>query len=361
MKKRKKIFSVACNWDPKLLDGIERFSVYSVYGSLREESLSGGRLPYKIVHITEKKFDSYIVKTHGNGIKFSYLLNTVCTSNQEQKQSFKKRFIKRLKWLHSKDVDEVVLSMPYLAELARDNFPEMNIEVSALALVETPTQAIFWKEMGAKSICLSQSITRDVESIKAIRKAVSIPLKIIVNESCLQYCPWGIQHNLYRSHAKIRSGKEEDYCRLKCSKLFFSKPQEIIKTTFIRPEDLGFYSRLGINYFKIVDRLMPTSWLANAVKAYSNRKYEGNLLDLFPFYQKTIENTGAKQKEYIYIDNSKLGGLVDCFKEKNCRTQCGTTCKYCERIAKKAVKKHGSEKIAKKIKSKLDSLTEVPK
>jgi len=50
------------------------------------------------------------------------------------------------------------------------------------------------------------------------------------------------------------------------------------------PEDLHYYEKLGYETFKIVERNTPTQILLERVKAYSERRYDGNLLDLVQNY-----------------------------------------------------------------------------
>ena len=57
-----------------------------------------------------------------------------------------------------------------------------------------------------------------------------------------------------------------------------------LRANWIRPEDLHLYEELGYHNFKIVERNTPTQILLERVKAYAERRYDGNLLDLVQNY-----------------------------------------------------------------------------
>ena len=75
-----------------------------------------------------------------------------------------------------------------------------------------------------------------------------------------------------------------DYCLLRCSRLRLTDPSQFIKSAWIRPEDLGVYEEMGYTTFKLLERGIPSSELLRRVKAYSERRFEGNLADLLLSY-----------------------------------------------------------------------------
>jgi hypothetical protein len=88
------------------------------------------------------------------------------------------------------------------------------------------------------------------------------------------------------SHASTSKNKTPyvDYCILKCSYQSLKNPELLIKSQWIRPEDLHYYEDLGYFDFKLLERNAPTSVLVKRVKAYSTRKSPKNLMELIqPF------------------------------------------------------------------------------
>jgi collagenase-like PrtC family protease len=57
-------------------------------------------------------------------------------------------------------------------------------------------------------------------------------------------------------------------------------PVNLIRSDFIRPEDLDRYRDSGVASFKIVDRACSTEALVERVRAYHSRRWEGDILRL---------------------------------------------------------------------------------
>jgi collagenase-like PrtC family protease len=131
---------------------------------------------------------------------------------------------------------------------------------------------------------------------------------------------------------------------------------ELLKSPWIRPEDITHYEEIGYHHFKITERFKRTPLLLEHVKAYEQRRYEGNLLDLF-----TLPRRGAftplhleyfikpehvnimrvselekvfdlEFRELIQIDNQKLDGFLEHFKRYDCNQIACSQCLYCERV-----------------------------
>jgi hypothetical protein len=112
------------------------------------------------------------------------------------------------------------------------------------------------------------------------------------------------------------------------------------------------------------------------VKAYETRHYDGNLLELF-----TLPRKGAftpvhleyfiKPKhvnilkiaelgkvfdldvpELIHLDNKKLDGFIEHFKEADCNQTTCSTCRYCDRVFREValVKDEEIERAAQRVK-----------
>jgi hypothetical protein len=76
--------------------------------------------------------------------------------------------------------------------------------------------------------------------------------------------------------AEGQQGLPVDYCSLICNDLRLREPVNYLRANWIRPEDLPIYEEMGYHNFKIVERNTPTAILLERVKAYANRRYDGN-------------------------------------------------------------------------------------
>jgi hypothetical protein len=139
------------------------------------------------------------------------------------------------------------------------------------------------------------------------------------------------------------------------------------------------YERLGYDRFKIAERDIPTSLLATRVKAYAERRYRGNLLDLVQpygfrgvkesdryyrhglawilrfFFRPMLANPArmlplrrladilsmtrpVEGRPLVHIDNQALDGFMERFLEKGCRDEDCGECRWCHEFAGKSVR-----------------------
>ncbi|MBN2531924.1 MAG: U32 family peptidase [Spirochaetales bacterium] len=330
-------FAVSTNWDIELINKMKEYPVYELLGSMAKTPVGGGRPAISLPAPGNKEVEEYIKEVHRHGMKFNYLLNTQCMGNMEFDSAMHKNILKYLEWLCEIGIDSVTVTIPYLIEIIKKQFPGLKIKVSVIAIVDSIQRAKYFEEMGVDEINIDYMSNRDFVFLKEVRKAVQCPLVLLVNDVCLYQCPYRTYHYNSMSHASQEWSHFNipyiDYCIINCTLQFIRDPKKLIMARWIRPEDLGVYEELGFSRFKISGRVMSTSWLIRAVKAYAERHYDGNLFDIL---------AGAALKKepdknvYCYIDNNKLDSFLEFFKTQDCKNKCWT-CHYCERIAEKAV------------------------
>lgn len=138
---------------------------------------------------------------------------------------------------------------------------------------------------------------------------------------------------------------------------------------WIRPEDLHVYEALGFDEFKIIDRSRSTAWLLRAARAYADRRYEGNLLDILSlemlgdpagFHSNIDEQVRERMRHYgkeerrlmlrmlklrrrllaldLVIDNAELTDFLVGFQKIRCSETYCENCRYCHRYAERAVR-----------------------
>lgn len=367
-------FSLAANYDPELVEALRGYPVDEVYGKFPDDGVSGGRPRYLATPLSEGDLRNYVCRLDSHGIAFNYLLNGSCFGNQEWTRTWQKKVTALLARLCAMGVRRVTVSTPFLLELVKRRFPALRVKVGIYAQVDTPRRARFWEDLGADAITLeSFSINRDFRRLEAIRKAVVCELQLIANHVCLPNCPMQAYHQNGFAHASDDTGTLfVDYCILRCSHLRLSDPSQFIKAAWIRPEDLGFYEALGYTTFKLLERGIPSAELLRRVKAYSERRFDGNLAELLlsygfkeplrkePFwglrhFWKPRHLNPLKLKPLLEL--ARLQGMLsplkecpikvdsrqipehflDAFRDRDCASMDCRDCGYCERIAAKAV------------------------
>jgi collagenase-like PrtC family protease len=324
--------------------------------------------------------EAYIKACHDRGLEFSYLLNAPCLGNLQYSKKGYGQLIELLEWIDRSGADAVTVGIPYLIDLVRRRFPRLKIKVSTIARVNTVRKALQYEDMGVEEIIVDEHINREFKTLEAIRKAVKCNLELIVNNICLWQCPYNYEHVNHDGHAS-REGEEEQYCYLQypgylCLYRKLMDPVELLKSPWIRPEDIRHYEAVGYEHFKITERFKRTPLLLENVRVYENRRYDGNLLDLFTLPRKgaftpihleyfiqpkhvNIMKVSELEKvfdlevrELVQLDNKKLEGFIEHFKNEDCNKASCSQCNYCETVFERVavVKKKEVEQAAQKVK-----------
>jgi collagenase-like PrtC family protease len=343
---------VPTNWDKELLKSLGGVEAdVQVFGVLPTSTLGSGMAGPDVPGMTPYHAEEYIRHAHEAGLTFNYLLNAPCLGNREWQEEAHEELLAHFDWLSSAKVDFVTVAIPYLMEIIKRQFPRLKVEVSTIAHVSSVARARMFAEMGVDSIILDANINRDFKLLEAIRDAVDCKLGVLTNSLCLYQCPYEYYHNSTMGHAsQVHSqtnGCYMDYCLMRCAVARLSDPSQFIKARWIRPEDGHVYEDIGIDFFKIGGRAMPTEWILRATDAYAARRYQGSLYDILSVLDPKIgavdiasgngQATQGASSPPIYMDNQALDGFIDFFKQQDCVSS-GAHCNYCRKIADEVVR-----------------------
>ena len=344
---------VATNWDLNLIDELANYPVSNLYGVADHSIVGGGRPSFLLKKVSDNEIADYINRLHKKKMEFSYLLNAPCMNNMEYDSHYHNELINYIQWINDIGVDSVIVTIPFLIQLIKEQFPKLKVRVSTISHVNSVNRAKFYEMLGADEITPDVMINRDFKTLSQIKKAVKCKIVLLLTDGCLYQCPFRYYHYNILGHSSQTFQQFDrnyiDTCILNCSVIKFSKPEEVLKCRWVRPEDLSHYEEIGITDFKIAGRRMTTDWIVRSVKAFSSRKYDGNLVDIIQGFSMShggleqkdpsvgiSETLGKESKSKLYIDNTKLDGFIDFFKKQNCIAMCND-CNYCEEWAKKAV------------------------
>lgn len=358
-------YSIATNWDLGLLERLEGTSVASLYGQMWGDPLGGGRMALFIPKVGKTEVASFIAEVRKRGLSFNYLINATCFDNLEFTKKGYRKIADHIAWISSIGVDMVTVALPFLLDMMKRDFPTLRVCVSSFARVQNVHLAQYWEDLGADKIILPESIARDFRALRSIREAVDCELELIANHCCLFQCPLDLHHRNMVSHGSQEGhpcgGFAPDYCKLSCQRLKLFRPAELIKSRWIRPEDVSDYEAIGIDCLKLVERFRGTESLVQILSAYERKSYKGNLVELLSLPQQgaflspnleVLQRTDLIEPEKmeevmavlgepfpgkVFINNSKLNGFLDHFKKTDCfHTDCNR-CGYCEQMASQAV------------------------
>ena len=342
---------VPTNWDPALILPLSKLEAdVQLYGVLPTSMIGSGGRGADNVHMAADQAEEYIERVHSAGLKFDYILNAPSMGNMEWDENTHQELLMHLNWISKIGADSVTVTIPYLIELIKRQFPQLKIRVSTIAHVNGVSRAKLFESLGADSITLDINVNRDFTVLKAIRKAVNCELTVLLNNLCLYQCPYEYYHHDTLGHASQSynplKGYYEDYCVLHCTLDRLCDISQTIKCRWVRPEDIHVYEEIGIDMFKTSGRSMPTERILNTATAYSSRHYQGNLYDILNVITPkigfgnsdlpSVQDNVIGLPPRLYIDNQALEGFVDFFKRQNCLSGC-SNCDYCQRIADKVI------------------------
>ncbi len=266
---------------------------------------------------------------HDNRLNIGIVMNPSCMGGQHLTSQGYKTFKWYLEKLNEFGVDTITVAEPYLIEMLAKEFPDMKVVVSCIAHVDSPERARFFEELGADSITLDTNINRNFEVIESIKEAVGCELRLLVNEACLYKCPFRYFHFNLFSHMTAFGSKPNifsDYYYEKCISFRVRYPELIIKSPWVRPEDLKVYEDIGIDVFKISGRANTVDWIIKCMRAYSSRSYDGNLMDLL--------DCPSELRDMFYIPNKELNGAIQQW--QNCKKVCHK-CGFCKATAERVI------------------------
>lgn len=339
-------FSVPYNENPQSLDKIFSLKnhngnkISEIYLSGPQEFSASGRVMDKL---DMDNFLRTVKRIHDNGLKVNLVMNPTCEGDAWYSPVTFKKTMDYLRLLHKEyGVEAVTIANPIYISEVRRHFPEIEICASVLGDIDCLQRAVIYAELGADIITPDASINRNPGLLREIKKATGTRLRIMVNEGCLHKCPFRKFHFNHVSHQSKNSGMELVFVPY-CNRVISQDPSQILKSDWIRPEDIRKYADIT-NFFKVVGRDLPTSKTIRSIEAYMEESWDGDLMDIVASSLGTFA-----LRQGIYLDNKKLGA-TDFFERV---TTCGQNCyrcRYCENLAKELVKVAGytKEKMADK-------------
>lgn len=352
---------LATNWDDGLLRDLAGLPVHAVFGKLQRDLVGGGRPASILPAVTWEEMARHIDLAHDLGFRFNYLWNSTSLADAEYDASFIGRMEAQLRRLCDLGIDGLVVGVPWMIALAKEVAPDIEVTASSLMDVVTPREARQFEAMGADTIVLHHAANRDFRVLEEIRASVACDLELIVNNSCVYQCPYNNCHHVSPSfHSREGSRPLLEYELFWCAGRHAQDGAEIIRSRWIRPEDLQVYEARGYDRFKIAGRGRSSAWLLRAARAYAARRYAGALTDIISMSQhaplalarrRASEQDGAHAKCWqriaetlapvgaLTVDNVAIpSDFLQFFLQHDCDAVSCRTCGYCARVARRAVR-----------------------
>jgi collagenase-like PrtC family protease len=283
--------SIPTNWADDFFEKVDLSAVTEIFGKLQSDYIGGGRASVLLKKLPLSRFKEHVKEISKRGIVFNYLLNATCMCNKEFSIKGHREICKLLDFISEHEIPMVTVGLPQIVMLIKSKYPHLKVSVSTNCLVDNLERVKYWEEHGVDQITISYTdLNRDFKELERMTKNAKCELQTICNFICRRHCPQQFFHGAYNSHASQTGTMNDilpiDFYLLTCITRFFTNPYEIIRSSFIRPEDLKYFEKIGLDKFKLGERGINTEDLANIVSAYTNRSYDGNLIDLVPTMSK---------------------------------------------------------------------------
>jgi collagenase-like PrtC family protease len=275
----------------------------------------------------------YVRYSRAKGIDFHYTLNPSFMDNREFTPDGIAQIRAFLDGLHAAGVQTLIVAMPSLMEIVRSMGDKFQIKASAICQITSANKALYFRHMGVTAMVVDETINRDFDALRRIRKVFGANVQVIVNSICHQDCQYRMFHYNQISGDSVASasGTSCAFYPLRCALRLYEDLGNYFKTTWIRPEDLHYYTEIGIESFKLQGRQwVLTGDPVRAVECYFKQRYDGDLKDLLMLF-------APADLFRLSVDNRKLDGFLKPFAEKPgfCVRDC-TACDYCNSFAAKA-------------------------
>ena len=275
-----------------------------------------------------------LTRLRSAGVRLDLLLNANCYGVEAMSQKLESRIVGIVDTLSSWDCRPEICTTasPFVAHVLKASFPEIEVRASVNMRLAT-LQAFRYLAPLFDSYCIGRDVQRNLETVKRFSDwchSHGKKLCILANSGCLRHCPWQTFHDNLIAHSDdaMRTANVKGWCPHLCWTLYRERKNfpEMLKATWIRPEDLYRYDGL-VDVVKLATRQHANPDMV--ISAYERGSFEGNLLDLF--------EPGFSPAFFpAFIDNAAFPN--DWFDRTSaCSREC-TQCGYCESVFESVLK-----------------------
>ena len=268
-----------------------------------------------------------LIALRRGGKRLDLLLNANCYGAEAMSKRLEAHVIDILATLVSWGTkpEVVTTASPFVARTLKKVFPEIEIRASVNMRLMT-VQAMAYLAPWFDSYYLGRDVQRNLETVKRAADwchAHGKKIGILANSGCLRNCPWQTYHDNLIAHADAAFKlPNADFNPHLCWTMYADRKNlpEILKATWIRPEDLRQYEGL-VDFVKLATRQHASPRMV--VNAYVGGSWRGNLLDL-------LEPGFSPAFRPSFVDNAAFP--PDWFERTGrCGREC-TGCGYCEKV-----------------------------
>lgn len=264
------------------------------------------------------------------GKKLDLLLNANCYGRMAMSFELQQHITGIIKELEAWGCkpEIVTAASPFVARTLKKYYPEIETRASVNMRLTT-LQAMRYLAPWFDSFYIGRDVQRNLDTVRRFSEWAhgnGKKVGILANSGCLRNCPWQTYHDNLLAHSAAAAdvfpapGFNPHLCWT-----MYEDPAnfpELLKATWIRPEDLGSYGPY-VDFVKLATRQHYRPRLV--VDSYIRGNYPGNLLDLLePGFSPAFAKAG------IGLDNSRFPADWAEITGR-CAREC-TECGYCDKV-----------------------------
>ncbi|MDZ7759067.1 MAG: hypothetical protein U5L00_02260 [Desulfovermiculus sp.] len=179
-------------------------------------------------------------------------------------------------------------------------------------------------------LVLDRTLNRDLSRLREMSQGCAtlwpqMRLGLLANEGCLPNCPYKLTHDATISLGRMDPTQEKTHTMntsLGCARTFLRDPALILRSPFIRPEDISAYSPY-VQDIKLGGRTRGADVMRKVLSMYIQRSYSGNLLELL--------DTQEFLADRLFVANQDLPPDFG-YRTIDCGLRC-YSCSYCHDLA----------------------------
>ena len=351
-------FKVGYNFDKEFLHSLNMLNnkyntvgiIDEIYCSIRQHAWLAARPDFRIPDISVEELKEHNRIADLYGITMNYTLNSINPGTRLELAD-KAKLITVIEDLRYCGIKRVTVSSPLIIDILREiSGDEFEVELSTILHIDNVSQIRYMHEQyNLKKVCIGIHKNRTFKWLKTAANyanANGIELELLSNEFCANGGDGYTTHCAYRDSCYLMHatditqedvGKLNNYPMQHCIASRDTDPVSWLRTRFIRPQDTHYYTKIGINKFKISGRTGSTEYLTYVAEAYISGVFNDNLLKLW----KPLETITSNQNELDFLHSAdvpadRLDGFLDRWADEplfDCANeQCGVTCTYCHKF-----------------------------
>lgn len=189
-------------------------------------------------------------------------------------------------------------------------------------------------------ITLDRSLNRNPDRLARVSgdlraKYPGMAIELIANEGCLYHCPFKPAHDAHISLSNCGLSRERTWEMNReagCVAHLLSHPEQILRSPFIRPEDIHRYKGVA-DSVKLCGRTLGAGFLEKTLTAYFSERFDGNLLEIL--------DAAEWMSAHYHINNEQLGN--NFYKLLTTCTKACKTCDCCSRLFSRTARRKKQE------------------